>query len=162
MGGACVLCEYNRCADALECHHLDPEQKDFQISKVLKDANAWAKIVPELRKCVLLCANCHREVHAGVAHVHWHLPRFNEEFADYRDQERLKTQTPCPVCDTPKHPQRTTCSKVCFSKWQSKVDWDKVDLLVLVETQTFVSIAADLGVSDAAVRKRYKKLLDAA
>ena len=45
-------------------HHLDPELKDFGISG---NANrSWDKIQVELDKCVLLCANCHSEVHAGI------------------------------------------------------------------------------------------------
>lgn len=63
-GGHCCLCGYHNCNRALSFHHLDPSQKDFNISRV---SRTWESIQPELDKCVLLCMNCHGEVHAGTA-----------------------------------------------------------------------------------------------
>src|SRR5262245_22450654 len=63
-GSRCSLCGYNRCAEALEFHHLDPEKKDFTISD-RGYSQSWEKIKNELDKCIMLCANCHREVHAN-------------------------------------------------------------------------------------------------
>lgn len=65
-GGSCQSCEYNKCINALEFHHIDPSKKDFAISKTAK---AWEKMKTELGKCVLLCANCHREIHFGTLEV---------------------------------------------------------------------------------------------
>lgn len=62
LGGQCRICGYNRCSSAFDFHHLDPSQKDFSIST----RASWNAIVVELKKCVLLCSNCHREVHAGL------------------------------------------------------------------------------------------------
>lgn len=62
-GGQCSLCGYNKCIKALEFHHLDPNEKDFGFS-VKGVTRSFEKIKPELDKCILLCANCHREVHA--------------------------------------------------------------------------------------------------
>ena len=67
IASCCKLCGYNRCQTALEWHHLDPSQKEITPAKVF--SRSWEKIVKELSKCVLLCANCHREVHAGMASV---------------------------------------------------------------------------------------------
>lgn len=64
-GGECQECGYNKCNAALEFHHLDPNEKDFNISE-LKKTNFNEKIKSELDKCALLCSNCHREVHAGL------------------------------------------------------------------------------------------------
>ena len=62
-GGHCGKCGYNRCIDALEFHHLDSSGKDFSIS-AKGYTRSWIKVKEELDKCILLCANCHREVHA--------------------------------------------------------------------------------------------------
>lgn len=62
-GGKCELCGYNKTINALEFHHLDPKQKDISISGGTK---SFEKIEKELDKCVLLCANCHREIHANL------------------------------------------------------------------------------------------------
>lgn len=67
MGGKCVICNYDRCPEALDFHHIDPFQKDFQMGDILASPQRWTIIVAELKKCVLLCANCHRELHAGLA-----------------------------------------------------------------------------------------------
>ncbi len=65
LGGRCTRCGYERCAEALEIHHLDSSDKDFGISDK-GYTRSWEKIRGELEKCELLCANCHREVHAGL------------------------------------------------------------------------------------------------
>lgn len=62
FGGACEICGYDKCLAALEAHHVDPRIKDFNIS----DVSSIDRIERELIKCVLLCANCHREVHDGL------------------------------------------------------------------------------------------------
>jgi DNA-directed RNA polymerase subunit RPC12/RpoP len=67
-GGACALCGYRDCVRALEFHHMDPAQKLFGIgfrgvTRSLERARA------EAAKCVLLCANCHAEVEAGVTEL---------------------------------------------------------------------------------------------
>ena len=50
-----------KCNSALEFHHVDPKQKDFHISKNMN--KSWYKIKNEIEKCILVCANCHRELH---------------------------------------------------------------------------------------------------
>lgn len=67
-GNKCQLCGYDRCKDALEFHHLDPNEKDFGIS-AKGYTRAWEKVQEELDKCILVCANCHREIHAGIAQI---------------------------------------------------------------------------------------------
>jgi len=60
LGGKCRLCPYDRCLAALEFHH--PGQKDFEISR----KSSWEAILPELARVILVCSNCHREIHAGL------------------------------------------------------------------------------------------------
>lgn len=59
-GAKCSLCGYDKCQAALEFHHLDPNEKDFNISHSNK---SFESMKPELDKCILVCANCHREIH---------------------------------------------------------------------------------------------------
>ena len=64
-GNKCYYCGYSRYQGALQFHHLDPSKKNFSISKI--KLTTWdERATNELDKCVLLCANCHMEVHAGV------------------------------------------------------------------------------------------------
>lgn len=64
MGGKCVRCGYNKSMRALQFHHLDPTQKDMQIS--VSRNSSWKKIEEEIKKCILVCANCHAEVHEEI------------------------------------------------------------------------------------------------
>ena len=63
-GGKCERCGYNKCMRALSFHHLDPKQKDFQISGA--HCRKWDIVQKELDKCILLCCNCHAEIHSEV------------------------------------------------------------------------------------------------
>ena len=59
-GGQCEKCGYDKCIEALEFHHLDPTEKDFEVASSSKP---WAAVTKELDKCIMVCANCHRELH---------------------------------------------------------------------------------------------------
>lgn len=64
-GGECVYCTYNKCLSALEFHHLESNEKEFTISQ-LRLTKFEDKVKKELDKCILVCANCHREIHEGI------------------------------------------------------------------------------------------------
>lgn len=61
-GGCCLFCGYKKCVAALEFHHLNPETKEFGISNS-GNIKSWEKMKVELDKCILLCSNCHKELH---------------------------------------------------------------------------------------------------
>lgn len=65
MGGCCSVCGYNRYQGALEFHHINPSEKDFHMSKN-KHYRFDERTTKELDKCIILCANCHREEHARL------------------------------------------------------------------------------------------------
>lgn len=60
-GGSCKMCGYNRSISCLTFHHVDPKSKSFNIGQ--KWNIPWKRLVKELDKTVLLCCNCHAEVH---------------------------------------------------------------------------------------------------
>jgi hypothetical protein len=60
-GGKCTRCGYDKCFDALEFHHTDPNTKEFHIGE-RRGLNIDALRV-ELNKCILVCRNCHTELH---------------------------------------------------------------------------------------------------
>lgn len=59
----CICCGEDEPA-CLDFHHLDPNEKDFQIAG--SQQRSWTKILAEIEKCVVLCSNCHRKVHADL------------------------------------------------------------------------------------------------
>lgn len=62
---SCSLCSENEFF-CLDFHHL--HDKDAAISLIIRDWS-WNRIVEEIQKCVVLCSNCHRKVHAGLLFV---------------------------------------------------------------------------------------------
>jgi hypothetical protein len=62
-GTHCVRCGYSKCYAALEFHHPNPREKEFIPSSLIHNASPVETLFKELDKCVLLCANCHREIH---------------------------------------------------------------------------------------------------
>lgn len=64
-GGKCQICGYNKYVGALSFHHLDEKSKSFDLStKGL--TRSWEKTKEEVNKCILVCENCHREIHGGL------------------------------------------------------------------------------------------------
>ncbi len=76
-GGRCCICGYSRSMRALHFHHLDPGDKRHEIN-AKGVAVALSKLRVEVRKCVLLCSNCHAEVEDGIASIPLHV--FNGRF----------------------------------------------------------------------------------
>jgi hypothetical protein len=66
LGGECKVCGYDRCIEALEFHHVDPDTKSCSITSALAHPKKHGVIKEEVDKCVLLCGNCHQEYHAGM------------------------------------------------------------------------------------------------
>lgn len=65
-GAKCSCCGYNKCMDALEFHHLDPSVKEFRLGT--HRTHTLSKIRKELEKCILVCSNCHAEIHYKMRH----------------------------------------------------------------------------------------------
>lgn len=60
LGGKCIKCGWSGNQAALQFHHLGG--KDFTIGNVAN--KSWDSIKNEMKKCVLLCANCHMIEHS--------------------------------------------------------------------------------------------------
>lgn len=74
-GGKCQRCGYSAYLGALDFHHIEQEDKDFTIGN--RDFRL-AECVNEAKKCVLICTNCHREIHAGLWNIEEILSREEE------------------------------------------------------------------------------------
>ena len=160
MGGVCQLCGYHKTVSALEFHHIDPEQKDFAIGH---NTNvSWGKARNEIKKCALLCANCHREVHSGEFDFQLYSP-FDEEKAREIDliYQKLKTHeiVYCKYCG--KEISRDARTQQCRECYEKNIQIEKENkhnitrelLKDLIRTKPFTHIGKMYGVSDNAVRK---------
>ena len=60
-------CKCAKCGDArsyvLDFHHINPNEKETTLARLTSNTSSMARIEAELKKCVVLCANCHREFH---------------------------------------------------------------------------------------------------
>ena len=175
MGGKCYLCGFDKYVAALEFHHINPDEKSFTIASRWKYSLDY--LAEELKKCVLLCSNCHQALHASYENVS--LPIDTEStFCEDRYWE-VKKANVClyAECDKYINPSSTYCSFSCSNKhkkhieyleslasanmeYKNKVDWRKTDVVELLERHgyNFSAAGRELGISDNAVRKRYKKI----
>ena len=161
-GGKCEQCGYSKSYAALDFHHRDPSQKDFQVGK--GNYRRWELIRPELDKCTMLCANCHREDHESNRLAY---------LTEQRRQARVEVperqgsaDCTCPQCGKvfQSPPSRLAvrpnpcCSSYCRGVAQQKVLWpEDVDLAKRVWDCPVSTLAVEWGVSDSAVKKHCKR-----
>jgi hypothetical protein len=62
----CTTCPETEAA-CLDFHHKDRNEKDFEVGNL--GSYAWSTIMKEIDKCILVCANCHRKIHAGILKI---------------------------------------------------------------------------------------------
>lgn len=68
LGGKCSICGYNKCIDALEFHHKNPNEKEFKIGS--GNTMSWKEYKNEVSKCMLVCSNCHKEIHSKLGYTY--------------------------------------------------------------------------------------------
>lgn len=155
MGEKCQCCGYDKCITALEFHHLNPEEKDFSFGN--NTNRSWQNTKEELKKCILVCANCHREIHSGLIDNNKLQSSFIESRAEEIDKliQDLKTHKVyyCKTCG--KEVWRgNDCCPECAAKKLRVVERPNRELLKeKIRNQTFISIGNEYGVSDNAIRK---------
>lgn len=159
-GNKCCICGYDKSVSALEFHHIIPENKEYGIASngtchnIQKDLN-------EVKKCILVCANCHREIHEN-AYTQEEL--FNKQYFDENFANELislkKDQTYfCSECGTEitRYSDTGLCN-ICYNKTRRKCQHpSREELKELIQNTSFVQIGKMYGVSDNAVRKWCKQ-----
>ena len=79
FGGKCIICNYTKYAGALEFHHLDPTKKEYGLGSHGL-TKGYKILLEEAKKCILLCANCHREVEAGIVEIDEKILEKNQKY----------------------------------------------------------------------------------
>lgn len=67
LGGKCCKCGYDKCVDALEFHHENQDDKEFKLGS--GNTMSWKDYKSEAMKCILVCSNCHKEIHAKIGYI---------------------------------------------------------------------------------------------
>lgn len=143
FGGKCQICGYNKCPNALEFHHVNDDKEQSPSYVIMRWS--WNKLIEELKKCILVCANCHREIHYKYLDVD-----LKSYVLDWIDKK-------CLVCNEEfktKNSNQKHCSSKCSKFSTRKVKRpSKEELKKLIEENSFVALGRMFGVSDNAVRK---------
>ena len=159
-GGACNLCGYSKIPGALEFHHIDESQKEFSIASdgTCRDIE---RDLAEVRKTILVCANCHREIHQGLYDRQTLLEKriFDEDVAqnlvDERNKQFKKTEYVCKNCGKKitRYSKLGLCP-ICYRETERRCEHPSRDELKhLIRALPFTQIGKQFGVTDNAVRK---------
>lgn len=154
MGEKCAICGYSKCNQALELHHLDPTQKDFTIGQ--NTNRAWEKVVKELPKTILLCANCHREVHFGLIKQDLLITTFDEKRAEEItkkiEDSKVKHSNYCISCGKVIDRKATYCVN-CYNEIRKKDRPTREELKKDIRNMPMTQVGKKYQVSDNGIRK---------
>lgn len=145
-GNKCQCCGYNKCISALEFHHIEPTQKEFAI-RTNGYTRSWNKVKSELDKCILVCSNCHREIHANILQCPNEIIKDNESVNILLNKFKFENKVDKP-------------DKLDISTKQLKnyVIPSKDELIDLFKKyNTFENIGRLYGISGNAIKKWCKK-----
>ena len=147
FGGQCSICGYNRCPDALEFHHINPKSKLMNPSRAIYRLD-YDSALGELKKCILLCSNCHKELHHKFIVVPDNIVKI------------VWFDKICESCNnvfsTTKLDQKF-CNQRCSNNRTNLHRPTKSELESLIANHTWTDLGKIFGVSDNAVRKWAKK-----
>ena len=163
-GGKCEKCGYNKCVSALDFHHKDPNEKDFGLSSN-GNTQSWKKLTQEADKCLLLCSNCHRELHEelnGYKESRTNIKQQTYRAVDLESsisrKKQKKQYNACVVCHSNTYNKKYcsyTCAKINRRKVKERPS--KEELVALLIKNNWTQTAAIFDVSDNAVRKWAKE-----
>jgi len=154
-GGRCIICGYNKCNRALSFHHMN-DDKEFGIASIRSIPKNWDLILSEVKKCVLVCSNCHSEIHDNLIQQ---IPNqvWIEEFLDLKSLDLLDLKSNCRNCNKEISARKKFCSATCGSKKSWSINWSSIDLNQELKSKSILQLSKELGCSDAAIHKRIKK-----
>lgn len=180
MGGCCQICGYNACDNALDFHHIDPSNKEISFGSIRGNPKQLSLILDELKKCILVCCRCHREIHSNVIEIPKNYAKldisiFNkfEEDGKYKDiltisKNDLLNENNLTVdefCKSKNISQNKFYADVIKLGGTFKVKSRKLkfnpsydELNNLVKNHSLCAVGRIYGVSDNAIRKRCIKL----
>lgn len=154
-GGKCSICGYHKSNFALEFHHINPEEKSYGLSAKGNTHNLLLDL-KEVQKCILVCANCHREIHDGMytAEELLNLQVYDESFANELIKNNSKQEIQCKQCGKIISKNENTLCRECYQKSTRIAERpNREELKSLIRTKSFVDIGKMYQVSDNSIRK---------
>lgn len=164
FGGSCNICGYNKTVTALEYHHIDESTKEFGISE-RGWTRSFERVLNEAKKCIMVCSNCHREIHAGLIDLSKYPSQFNDDIAqkyiNVVNNTKKKTVNCC-VCGKEKPNNQQFCSKKCFNenkKPRKLLVTDDILFQLYNDVGNYEEVGRQFGVTGAAVKRRLRKIM---
>lgn len=155
-GNKCNLCGYNKAVSALEFHHIDPSQKNYGIASK-GTCHSIQKDLLELKKCILVCSNCHREIHENQYSQQdlWEKQFYDEEYANKLTTLKKDIILYCSQCGTQiTHDSKTGMCAKCVAVISRKCERPSRDeMKQLLQKYSFTELGRMFNVSDNSVRK---------
>lgn len=162
-GGKCEKCGYDTNLAVLDFHHVDENEKDYNLSNMIQKIGKWVVIKKELEKCILLCSRCHGEIHNPNRKIDNIVFEFDHSNAlDKKKRYDVKmTEKKCSFCNNVFKTQRSE-SKFCsyFCSREARINKNKPsseELKLLMELNTWSKIGEKFNVSGNTVIKWAKK-----
>lgn len=151
MGGKCVKCGYDRDMAALDLHHVDPSTKEYTWNRLRE--LCWDKVVKEIKKCILICSNCHREIHSHHRNLDFNDSGHSNNILNDVGRKLLLPTGSCPTCSGDVYGTKY-CSVLCANIGNRRVKRpSKNELSDLIKTESILSLGRKYNVSDNAIRK---------
>lgn len=159
FGYKCSICGYDRCIQSLSFHHVNTEDKLFTISS-WKVRN-WTKIANEAKKCILICSNCHAEIHSNIIKC----PELDKQIIEKIENLKLKKyenlaakKSKCLYCDNLKTSRTDFCSTECFIKYKSNKIFTKSEFINEFNEQGIKFMMKKYQCSDVTIYKYIKTI----
>ena len=154
LGGKCQICGFDEFPDALEFHHENPNEKEYGLSS--GNCHSLEQDLIEIKKCFLLCANCHRGVHGGYYNnPETHI--FNNELAQQliseRDERNIIHPNHCIDCGCEIDRHAIRCVECNRKNRQTCERPDRHTLKQMIRAIPFTQIGEQFGVKDNSIRK---------
>lgn len=151
-GGCCEICGYNKNVAAFDFHHKDPTQKDYQLDMRKLSNTRMIKLMEEVEKCELLCANCHREFHSPdleMSNVKLLIDNVNNSVLEIKEVGKPK----CLDCGCEINYTYKRCSD-CNYKHRRKVERPNLDVLLNeIKNNSQEWCAKKYGVSRSSIKR---------
>jgi hypothetical protein len=152
MGQKCCKCGYSKNIAALDFHHIDPLTKEMSWTKLR--LQPWEDVVKELKKCILVCGNCHAEIHYPQCDINnikvgqdGHNNNLNREINE------ISPTGKCPICSVDVYGTKY-CSVKCAHFGNRVVKRPSKEVLALeIKNNSWLAISRKYGVSDNAIKK---------
>lgn len=159
FGGKCQKCGYSKTYNALDFHHIDKSEKKYTISNLLRNPKNLSTIIEEIKKCVLLCKNCHCELHAEIWNIsELNIITHNLDLLYKQTIEYIKICKSCKKEFVTKLTKQLYCSSKCYNK-EGKISNKptREELLDLIWKYPMTKIGKMYNTSDKTIKAWIKK-----